>query len=132
MWQWKDHIDRTFMRKYGEELDFAGMARSGGGMQSQPQTASAGLDAEALALLTAAKMRCGGCGSKVGASILARVLGELQRRPGGGGDEAAAAAAVLVGLGAPDDAALLRPPPPGTLLVRSALASHCAQPRCLC
>lgn len=43
-----------------------------------------GLGPEALALASTAKMRCGGCGSKVGATTLGRVLARLQ---GDGGQQ---------------------------------------------
>jgi selenide,water dikinase len=55
-------------------------------------------DAEALGVLSTLAMRCGGCGAKVGASVLERALhrvGAMQR------DE------VLIGLGSPDDAAVI-------------------------
>jgi selenide,water dikinase len=86
--------------------------------------------AEALAALAAAKMRCGGCGAKVGASTLQRVLQQLQaQQPGTGpgpGPGARADAAgeperpgVLAGLGSPDDAAVMEAPPPGHVLVHT-------------
>ncbi|MDO9502864.1 selenide, water dikinase SelD, partial [Falsiroseomonas sp.] len=57
-------------------------------------------------------MRCGGCGAKLAAPVLARVLAALPR--------AAASPAIVTGLDAPDDAALLRlPTAPGRLLVQT-------------
>ena len=56
---------------------------------------------ETLKELSAVAMRCGGCGAKVGASVLSRVIGRLsplQRKD------------VLIGLDAPDDAAVTRTP----------------------
>jgi selenide,water dikinase len=49
-----------------------------------------------------AKMRCGGCGSKVGSSVLSRVLAQLD-----GGVRSAGRKNVLVGLDQPDDCAVL-------------------------
>ena len=54
-------------------------------------------------------MRCGGCGAKVGAEVLAGALADLPRLPG---------ADVLIGLDAPDDAAVMLPPP-GFAVVQS-------------
>ena len=54
-------------------------------------------------------MRCGGCGAKVGADVLAGALADLPRVPG---------ADVLIGLDAPDDAAVMLPPP-GLAVVQS-------------
>ncbi len=75
IWRWKDWIDRRWMRMY--QLPMAPMA--------------AGED----------PMRCGGCGAKVGADVLAGALAELPRMRG---------ADVLIGLDAPDDAAVMLPP----------------------
>jgi selenide,water dikinase len=65
--------------------------------------------AEQEQAISAIAMRCGGCGAKVGASVLSRALAEL--RPVARDD-------VLIGLHAPDDAAVLRVPP-GKALVHS-------------
>jgi selenide,water dikinase len=58
-----------------------------------------------------APMRCGGCGAKLPAAVLARVLARL---PGAPLDPA-----VPLGLATPDDAALLAPPAPGHVQVQS-------------
>ena len=79
-WHWKQWIDRRFMRRY-QELPSMDDAESEGGDE---------LDA----------MRCGGCGSKIGAGILTRALSRLppQTSPD-----------LIQGIG--DDAALLAPNP---------------------
>lgn len=82
VWRWKDWIDRRWMRMYQEPM--APMA-------------------------AADPMRCGGCGAKVGAEVLAGALAGLPRLPG---------ADVLIGLDAPDDAAVMLPPP-GMAVVQS-------------
>ena len=100
-WRWKDWIDRRFMAKYA---DLPEMRRPTG------PAVSAGLAGpEDLQAISTAAMRCGGCGSKVGATPLDRVLARLTpvRR-----DD------VLIGLDAPDDAAVVRVPP-GKVLVRT-------------
>ncbi len=56
VWRWKDHIDRTWMRKYAELPDMA-----------------AAEDADA-----AAPMRCAGCGGKLGGDLLAQSLARLK------------------------------------------------------
>ena len=129
LWSWKDRIDRSFMNKFGSDLDFEAMQQQQPAAQQQqlPQALAASLSAEELAVLAGAKMRCGGCGSKVGASSLARALRRLQQGEHGlEGDsvglalEAAADAGVLLGLGQPDDAAVLEPPPAGHVTVSAA------------
>jgi selenide,water dikinase len=92
VWRVKDWIDRRWMRQYQQlpAMEFA----------ASSDTTPALADAAVLRELTA--MRCGGCGAKVAASVLARVLERL--RP-------AARADILVGLEAPDDAAVFTTPP---------------------
>jgi len=91
VWRWKDWIDRAFMRRYQELPEMA---------QPPVPAVPAGLaDGEALAAVSAMAMRCGGCGAKVGASVLSRVLGRLSHTEGRD---------VLVGLDAPDDAAVIQ------------------------
>lgn len=95
VWRWKDWIDRRFMRRFSE---FPAM------QEAAPAQASAvRLEGEEAAqALSAIAMRCGGCGAKVGATVLSRALGGLHpvERPD-----------VLIGLHSPDDAAVVRVPP---------------------
>jgi selenide,water dikinase len=89
VWRWKDWIDRRFMRKFNELPE----------MTPAPAVALPPLaDREALNEISAIAMRCGGCGAKVGATVLSRALASI---------EPAARADVVVGLDAPDDAALV-------------------------
>lgn len=71
-------------------------------------------------------MRCGGCGSKVGATVLKRALrrvkSTLRQQVKQGllhGNNPLHRPEVVAGLDSPDDAALIRPPPPGHLLVQT-------------
>jgi len=116
LWSLKDYIDRAFMRKYGEDLPDMMKMMSGTGAKAQrppgPPPVFGAAGPEALALLAESKMRCGGCGAKVGASVLAAALAQVHPRPISRPD-------VVMGLESPDDAALIRPPPPGKLLVQS-------------
>jgi len=82
VWRWKDWIDRRWMRMYT-------------GMRMK-------LDPKVL-------MRCGGCGAKVAAEVLAGALADL---PSSEDND------LVVGLATPDDAAVLRVPP-GRMLVQS-------------
>ncbi len=96
VWRWKNHIDRSFMRKFGELAAMADRTRK------LPDTAAAPSAEAASQAISAVAMRCGGCGAKVGSSVLTRALASLQ--PIERDD-------VLVGLHAPDDAAVVRVPP---------------------
>ena len=98
VWRWKDWIDRRFMRKFTELPEMAQQ----GATQAAPASNLALTAEESLQAISAIAMRCGGCGAKVGASILTRALGSLN--PIERDD-------VLIGLHAPDDAAVVRVPP---------------------
>jgi len=101
VWCWKDWIDRRFMRKFTE------LAMTS---DATPASESIPLDAsEQSQAISALAMRCGGCGAKVGATVLSRALANV--RPIERDD-------VLIGLHAPDDAAVLRVPP-GKALVHT-------------
>lgn len=97
VWRWKDWIDRRFMRRFSAFPPMAGAPA--------PAATAAPLaltQDESLQAISAIAMRCGGCGAKVGASVLSRALASLA--PIRNDD-------VLIGLHAPDDAAIVRVPP---------------------
>jgi len=94
VWRWKDRIDRRFLRRFSDLPDMADEAKPDlpGGLAGD----------DAIRELSAVAMRCGGCGAKVGATVLARVMNDI--RPAVRGD-------VLIGLADPDDAAVVETPP---------------------
>lgn len=107
LWRWKDWIDQSFMRRFS---DFSAMDAPSTSLLNRLRTIGARqlnhvpvkLNAEeSLQAISAIAMRCGGCGAKVGASVLSRALGTLE--PITHDD-------VLIGLHAPDDAAVVRVP----------------------
>ena len=94
-WRWKDWIDRRFMAKFNRLPEMEHEASSvASPVKLDPE--------EAAQAISALAMRCGGCGAKVGATVLSRALGALH--PVERGD-------VVIGLHAPDDAAVVRIPP---------------------
>ena len=93
VWRWKDHIDVKFMKLF-HDLPKMNMNEPGQ-LDSHLQQKMGIKDIHELA------MRCGGCGGKVGASVLSDVLNQLS--PYDHPD-------VLVGLKSPDDAAVLNIP----------------------
>ncbi len=106
VWRWKDHIDRTFMHNFSQGLGTVSMPKA----SSQAVAPQLALTAdESQQAISAIAMRCGGCGAKVGATVLQRALGALH--PVERDD-------VLIGLHSPDDAAVVRVPP-GKAMVHS-------------
>ena len=101
VWRWKDWIDRRFMRK------FADLPEMGDDEKLDLASGLAGDDA--IKELSAIAMRCGGCGAKVGATVLGRVMNEI---------EPVARDDVLIGLADPDDAAVVETPP-GKVMVHT-------------
>jgi selenide,water dikinase len=89
VWRWKDWIDRRFMQRFN-------------GLPPMPEPArgptSPLVDQAAVQEISALAMRCGGCGAKVGATVLSRALGSLAP---------AARDDVVIGLDSPDDAAVV-------------------------
>jgi selenide, water dikinase len=88
VWRWKDWIDRRFMRRFNDLPEMA----------PPPAPLPPLADRQALNEISAIAMRCGGCGAKVGATVLSRALGRIEPAP---------RSDVVVGLDAPDDAALV-------------------------
>ena len=106
VWRWKDWIDRRFMQTFS---GFPVMNFGAAKWAREPTQPLQLTPEESLQAISAIAMRCGGCGAKVGASVLANALGAL--RPIERED-------VLVGLKDPDDAAVVRVPP-GKVMVHS-------------
>ena len=107
VWRWKDWIDQRFMRKF---QDLAPMdTHAAATAATSPGTVQLTSE-ESLQAISAIAMRCGGCGAKVGATVLSRALSQLQ--PVQRDD------VVVVGLKDPDDAAVVRVPP-GKAMVHS-------------
>jgi selenide, water dikinase len=110
VWRWKDWIDRRFMQRFSQfpAMDANTTPTTGTALSSEATDLQL-TPAESLQAISAIAMRCGGCGAKVGATVLANALGQLQ--PFQNDD-------VLIGLKDPDDAAVVRVPP-GKALVHS-------------
>lgn len=92
LWRWKDWIDRRWMRGYTELPDMA---------PTPPATDNAVANGAAIQEISTLAMRCGGCGAKVGSTVLARVISRIT--PASRPD-------ILIGLADPDDAAVIEVP----------------------
>lgn len=91
LWRWKDRIDRQFMQQ------FSNLPKMRDRQASSIPTLSA---------TNPEPMRCAGCGSKVGSTILDRTLQRLQAE-----GNTVKRDDILLGLDAPDDAAVVQVPP---------------------
>ncbi|MDA0997361.1 MAG: selenide, water dikinase SelD, partial [Proteobacteria bacterium] len=100
-WTWKDWIDRRWMSKYTDLPKMTDDTKSA--------FAHGLADQDTLKEISAIAMRCGGCGAKVGASVLTRALSDLKPVPR---DD------ILIGLHEPDDAAVVDVPP-GKVMVHT-------------
>jgi selenide, water dikinase len=88
-WRWKDRIDRKFMAKFNALPAMA---------EADAIAISGVADKAAIKEISAIAMRCGGCGAKIGATVLSRALNEI--KPAQRDD-------IIIGLNAPDDAAVV-------------------------
>ncbi len=101
LWKIKDWIDRRFMDNFNVLPEME--------QESAPEFNKAMADKQTLHEISAIAMRCGGCGAKVGSTVLSRVVNRLQ--PISRDD-------VVIGLADPDDAAVTEVPA-GKLVVQS-------------
>lgn len=104
LWRWKDAIDRQFMQRFS---DLPQMEQTEVIASPQPPLKKGDQ-------LSPPLMRCAGCGSKVGSTVLERVLHRIkQEQPSGSYSKD-----IVIGLDAPDDAAVVQVPS-GQLMVHT-------------
>ncbi len=101
LWKIKDWIDRRFMDNFNLLPEMPA--------EDAPHFNKAMANEQTLHEISAIAMRCGGCGAKVGSTVLSRVVNRLQ--PITRDD-------VVIGLADPDDAAVTEVPA-GKLIVQS-------------
>lgn len=101
LWRVKDWIDRKFMDSFNKLPEMKA--------EIPPQYNHAMADKQTINEISAIAMRCGGCGAKVGSTVLSRVIKRLN--PITHDD-------VIIGLSDPDDAAVTEVPK-GKLIVQS-------------
>lgn len=92
LWHWKEHIDRRFMRRLNQLPDMTAPMGDRSTRETSPSSTK-----------NLPKMYCAGCGSKVGSSVLERVLQRIQTE-----SYNPETAAPLIGLAQPDDAAVIQ------------------------
>ncbi|BAY45945.1 selenophosphate synthase [Scytonema sp. HK-05] len=104
LWRSKDWIDRSFMERFNNLPEMG--TRNWG--KNFPNLQSPIANTESLV------MRCAGCGSKVGSTVLERVLSRIKSEQPSGEERTD----IVIGLDAPDDAAVVQVPT-GQLMVHT-------------
>eukprot|EP00960_Hanusia_phi_P073843 768100-Hanusia_phi.AAC.4 len=107
LWELKDWIDRTWMTGYSSRLPVMEME------EDPPSPVAVAAGPEALAALAHASMRCGGCGAKVGATVLSNVMNKIRKEFSFPNND------VVIGLDAPDDCAIVKQDPQGRAQVHT-------------
>lgn len=114
LWQWKDYIDRAFMDRFTHlDADMERMASSKNSRPSPPRIApSPSAPSTETPDVSLPTMYCAGCASKVGSSVLDRVLQRLQAEF----PHSFQRSDIVLGLTDPDDAAAIALPHDTTLI----------------
>ncbi len=107
LWRWKDWIDRQFMQRFSNLPEMPEQAVN----LEVFQTQNSKLKTQNSKLFM---MRCAGCGSKVGSTVLERVLHRIKQEQPSWSDRKD----IVIGLDAPDDAAVVQVPA-GQLMVHT-------------
>lgn len=116
LWELKDWIDRTWMRGYSTFLPEREHATMYGKINASQVLAS--LEEDTICeLKSTEKMRCGGCGSKVGSSVLSRVVSKLAAMDSN--ITRTKNNQILMGLSEPDDCAALQVDKDGSVILES-------------
>lgn len=103
VWRWKNRIDQRFMTMFSQLPAMPVDPEPSHSKKVPPQISDLEHDKD----ISAMAMRCGGCGAKVGATVLNSVMSRLQPMSHDG---------IVLGLDAPDDAAAIQIPAQQLLL----------------
>jgi len=117
LWRWKDSIDRSFMERFKNlPVMAAGETKSLFHVQARNlyHNLESSFETVSRRQETLPSMRCAGCGSKVGSTVLERVLHRIKQEQPGWSDRKD----IVVGLDVPDDAAVVQIPA-GQLMVHT-------------
>jgi len=101
LWRWKDWIDRQFMQRFNNLPEMPQQAASTENIPRLSPRSSRFANAP-----RPSTMRCAGCGSKVGSTVLERVLHRIKQEQPSWSDRKD----IVIGLDAPDDAAVVQVP----------------------
>ncbi len=96
VWRWKDQIDRRFMKRYQQLPEMSSNSPRAPKIPPLPDDS-----------VSYQKIRCTGCGSKVGSHVLSSVLSRLKIESD---------VSISIGLESPDDAAVFRLPSESPLI----------------